>query len=451
MDLEKQRIVFELLLSNPDLFAKCNSIIKPNYFDPYLKKSVAYIQEYFEKYHTLPTAPIIKAETKLEITKIPLEKAEQEYVATEIETFCRNKAIEEAILAAPALLEKQDFGTIEMNLKAAIQVSLNRDLGINYFENVEARLRDLLNNSPMIKSGWKDVDEALGGGIIGRQELLLWAASSGIGKSIVMSNLGINLIEQGYNVIYISLELADRIVAKRFDSMVTSISQADILDNISKVVAGVDHFKHKNKGELFIKRMPESTTTANHIRAYLKEFEQTHAFKPDAIIIDYLDLMASNRNISSENIWLKDKFVSEECRAIGFDYDCAIITASQLGRSSIEAEKVNQGHIQGGFSKIQSADLMIAIIQTDQMRATGEYIFEFLKTRNSGAVGSNILMKWDPIALRVSDLIEVDETKGLTLKPKSDKFHNKEPLHIGGTIFDKHSSTNNNLLNLIKT
>jgi hypothetical protein len=119
--------------------------------------------------------------------------------------------------------------------------------------------------------------------------------------------------------------------------------------------------------------------------------------------------------------------------------------------SSIEAEKVNQGHIQGGFSKIQSADLMIAIIQTDQMRATGEYIFEFLKTRNSGAVGSNILMKWDPIALRVSDLIEVDETKGLTLKPKSDKFHNKEPLHIGGTIFDKHSSTNNNLLNLIKT
>jgi archaellum biogenesis ATPase FlaH len=347
MDLEKQRIVFELLLSNPDLFAKCNSIIKPNYFDPYLKKSVAYIQEYFEKYHTLPTAPIIKAETKLEITKIPLEKAEQEYVATEIETFCRNKAIEEAILAAPALLEKQDFGTIEMNLKAAIQVSLNRDLGINYFENVEARLRDLLNNSPMIKSGWKDVDEALGGGIIGRQELLLWAASSGIGKSIVMSNLGINLIEQGYNVIYISLELADRIVAKRFDSMVTSISQADILDNISKVVAGVDHFKHKNKGELFIKRMPESTTTANHIRAYLKEFEQTHAFKPDAIIIDYLDLMASNRNISSENIWLKDKFVSEECRAIGFDYDCAIITASQLGRcveinSLIELENGNK-------------------------------------------------------------------------------------------------------------
>jgi len=120
--------------------------------------------------------------------------------------------------------------------------------------------------------------------------------------------------------------------------------------------------------------------------------------------------------------------------------------------SSIDADKVNQGHIQGGFSKIQAADLMIAIVQTDQMRAMGEYLFEFLKTRNSGAVGSNVLMRWDPIALRVTDLIEVDETKGLTIKPKIDQHINKEPLHIGGTIFDKHSSsTNNNLLNLIKT
>jgi KaiC/GvpD/RAD55 family RecA-like ATPase len=354
MDLESQQIVLEVLFSNSDLFAICNSIIKPQYFDPMLKKSVGFTQEFFEQYHALPSPEIIKAETKLNVLLRPVEKSEHEWVANTLEAFCRQRAIEEVILSGPALLEAGDYGTLETNLKAAIQVGLNKDLGISYFADVEARLRDLLLNSPVISTGWKDVDEKLGGGI-SRQELILFAANSGIGKSMIMSNLAINLVQQGLNVVYISLELADRVVGKRFDSMVTSIGQKDILSNINKVVGLVEQFKKSNSaGELFIKRMPESVTTANHILAYLKEFVQTYGLKPDAIVIDYLDLMASNKNVSSENIFLKDKYVAEEIRAIGFEYDCVIVTASQLGRAAAEAEKVSQGHIQGGFSKVQT-------------------------------------------------------------------------------------------------
>jgi hypothetical protein len=158
--------------------------------------------------------------------------------------------------------------------------------------------------------------------------------------------------------------------------------------------------------------------------------------------------MASNRNVSSENIWLKDKYVSEELRAIGFDYDCAMISASQLGRGAIDAEKVTHAHIQGGISKIQTCDLMISIIQNDLMRAAGEYIFEFTKTRNSGGVGQSVLLRWDPIGLRVSNIS--DPSQGLKLKPKSlgNEPPIKEVLNTGGTFLDKSSSTH--LLNLTK-
>ena len=446
-EIEKQKLLIELILGNADLFARCNTIIQPKFFDSSLQKAVKFSQDYFEKYHAIPSAAIIKGETGISIQQYDaLTRDEITYTATEVEQHCRNAAVIDAIFQAPDLHEKGDYETIWKLIKDASSISLNNDLGISYFANVEERLKDLLNNSPVISTGWSDVDEALGGGL-SRQELLLFAANSGIGKSIVMANLSVNLVRQGYNVIYISLELADRVVAKRFDSMVTSISQSDILRKIEEVSNKVNTFKNNGKtGELFIKRMPESVTTANDIRAYLKEFEQKHAFRPDILVIDYIDLMASNRNISAENIWLADKYKTEECRSIGFDYDCAIVTASQLGRGALEAEKVHQGHIQGGISKVQTCDLMISIIQNDLMRATGEYQFEYTKTRNSGAVGSSTLLRWDPIALRVSDWDDSSKpTVELQLKKNTDSINTI--LNTNGSLGMKPNIVSNNGLN----
>ena len=443
-DLEKQTLLIELLLGNPDLFARCNAIIKPRFFDASLKKSVAFIQEYFESYKELPSKLIISAETGFKGEIHSLSKGEQNYVATEVEEFCKNKAIEEAILAGPALLEKGDFESIWQQIREATQISLTKDLGISYFDNVKERLRDLLTNSPVMLTGWKDVDNIIGG--ISRQELVLFAANSGVGKSITMSNLAVNLMEQGYNGVYISLELADRVVCKRFDSMTTGYSQAEILQKIDAVTEAVAQFKSENAGELFVKRMPESITTANHIRAYLKEFEQTHGFTPDFVIVDYLDLMASNRNISAENIWLADKYKSEELRSIGADFDCSIITASQLGRGALDAEKVGQQHIQGGISKIQSCDVMISIIQSDQMRSAGEFLFDYTKTRNSNGVGQQTILKWDPISLRISNMPET-QLKFI----KKPLITNSTVLDTNNTIFDKEPSDKLDLLQLMSS
>jgi hypothetical protein len=257
-----------------------------------------------------------------------------------------------------------------------------------------------------------------------------------------MSNLGINLVKQGYNGIYFSLELADRIVCKRFDSMVTGIGQADILKSIEAVESKVDAFHRGANAQLYVKRYPESVTTANDLRAYLKEFQQTHGFTPDFIIVDYLDLMATNRGISNENIWLADKYKAEELRAIGLDFDCAVITASQLGRGSLEAEKVGQQHIQGGYSKVQTCDIMIAIIQSDLMRANGEYAFEYTKTRNASGVGTTSYLKWDPIALRVTNMEEGNQS--LRLKPKTETINTI--LNTNGTMFGNQGKINDSVI-----
>lgn len=153
--------------------------------------------------------------------------------------------------------------------------------------------------------------------------------------------------------------------------------------------------------------MREGTTNANDLNAYLKQLESKKNFKPDFIIVDYIDIMAPVQKISAENMFLKDKAVAEEIRALGFDYNCIMISASQLEKGAtekiLEGKTMHQGNIQGGSSKTNTSDLIIATVKTDSMHEAGEYRFEFVKARNSDATGKSILMAWDKNSLCVSD------------------------------------------------
>lgn len=441
MNIQKQQLLISYLASSSDLYAMCSGILKTSYFDPSIRQSIHFIQEYTEKYKQVPSIEQIKAETNLVVEVKQLNKAEISYAADEISTFCRHKAIEQAILASPKLLEKQDFGKLEDNIKKAISIGLQKDLGVDYFSNIEQRLRETQDTGSAISTGWMELDELLGGGIL-RQEMLLFGGSSGSGKSVMMSNLAVNFLEKKLNVLYISLELSERVVAKRFDSMITGLGQSEIFKQMTRVAVEIQK-SSLEMGKLHIKRMPESITKANDIRSYLKEFEMTHGYIPDLIIIDYLDCMASNRNISVEDVFTKDKFVSEEVRSIGFDFDCVVCSASQLNRGAVnEKETHSHSSIAGGISKIFTVDNFVIIEQTDQMRAKGEYRLKLMKTRSSGGVGKTILLKWNPISLRVSDFNEKDALKLVKSSDKKSAFEiatentifNIKP--IGGGILD---------------
>jgi hypothetical protein len=168
--------------------------------------------------------------------------------------------------------------------------------------------------------------------------------------------------------------------------------------------------------------MREGVTNANHIIAYLRELETTKAFWPDFIIVDYLDIIQSARKVDVSNMFLKDQYVSEEIRGIGFDYNAIMVSGSQLGKHATEAindgRKMHQGDVQGGSSKTNTSDLMIATVKTDAMHEAGEYRFEFPKARNSDAANKTVMMKWNKESLKISDYDAPD----LTLKKKDKTF-----------------------------
>lgn len=430
MDQAKQLLLIQYLLSSHELFTKVSPIIKPSYFDVKLARSVKFICEYVEKYKGMPSGEQISAETGINVTTKSLTKQELQYAENEMEEFCRNSAIEGAIMASPALLASGDFGKIEKLIRDAITVGLQRNIGLDYFADPEERLKKLATANPMTPTRWARLDKYLGGGI-NRKEMIIFAAPPGVGKSLTMANLAKNLISQGLNGVYITLELSEEVTCKRFDSMFSGIAQTEILSNISKVASELRR-QSGTMGRLFVKRFPESSTNTNHIRAYLKEFEIVNGFLPDFLVVDYLDLMCSVTQVSAENTFIKDKYVSEELRALANEYDLMMITASQLNRGAQMLENIedlSQANIAGGISKVNTCDNLVAIIQTPQMKARNEMMYKLLKTRSSNGVGSYYMLKFNGINLLLENMEEDADTGGSSLADKVGSYAQSRPIN----------------------
>src|SRR5574343_92495 len=393
-----QKLYISTMRGNPALFARVQHLLKPSYFDDQFQGGVKFMLEFFQEHRGVPSAPVFQAGTKLSVDAVHLPDQDIQFVSEQIANFCQIRAVTEAVLAAPALIEASDFGTMVEQIKQAAMIKLHTDLGIDYFADPYARLTESEAEEILLSTGWWSVDDMIGGGL-GRQELVLFTANSGGGKSVVMLNLGYNLLKQGLNGVYISLEMRGNVVVKRLYSMISRIAGKKIFLNKLEVGQAIETFRENGAGKFFIKRMREGTTTANDIIAYLRELEAVHGFKPDFVVIDYIDIMASVQKTKSDNMFTKDKLVTEEIRAIGFDFNCLVISASQLGRGAIEAtrkdESMGQDMIQGGISKINTSDLVIALVKDEAMDAAGEYRFEFLKARNSNAVHKKLTMRWE--------------------------------------------------------
>ena len=214
MDSDAQALYMNAMLSNHALFAKVNSLIKPTYFDPQFQGGIKFMQEYFQENRIIPATSIFTASTKLPTMDVPVQKEDIDFLATQIAKFCQLQAVIDAVRKSPALIESRDFGTLLRQIKEASEIELVSDFGIDYFDDPLARLEAAEALDVLISTGWRDVDEVLDGGI-GRQELVMILAPSGGGKSVTMLNLGYNLLSQGLNGVYISLEMADRKVALR--------------------------------------------------------------------------------------------------------------------------------------------------------------------------------------------------------------------------------------------
>jgi hypothetical protein len=398
---DKQFNFIRTMLTDFELFVRCQNILKSEYFESSLQPTVKFILEYAEKYKGVPTPEIIKAETNLDINKSGnVMESEKEYFLNSVEKFCRHMAIERAILKSADLLEEGYYGDLESLMKDAVLVSLNRELGTNYFEDPRARLEKLLNQNGNISTGWKSIDNAIYN--LGKGELAIFTAVLGGGKSVALQNLTVNWALQNYNVIYFTLELSEELTSKRLDAMITGIPNASIFRQIDKVELVVK-MKEKHLGAIQVKYMKPGTNT-NDIKAYLKEYQIKNSKKPDMIIVDYLDLMYPNsKKVELSNFFVKDKFVSEELRGLAMEEGVVLATACQINRGGFEELNPTAANISGGISKAMTADLVVNVHNTPAGRERGEITFMLMKTRNSGGVGKHIPLNFDVDTLRITD------------------------------------------------
>jgi len=428
VDITKQKLLIETLFSSPETFAICYPIIKAEYFHADLQDAVRYIQKHYDDFSALPSPQIIEAETGHKLTQKEVKPDEIEYSVRETERFCRRKAVELAIRATPDLYQDEKFDEIEKIIKDAVLVSLHRDMGINFFEDPAERIARYLDDDPVEPIGWGKFDDMLDGGIA-RKQMLLFSANSGGGKSLALLNVGINFTLKGYTVLVITLELSAEMVDGRAIQMIASMDsltwkkEAEFAaEKINKVGNKLTIKKdgEERSGSLHIRRM-KNGTTANNIRAFLKEFELQQGKVPDMIVVDYVDLMGANENISRDNIFEKDKGATEELREIGEDYNAWIVTASQQNRGAVTAGDLNHSHIAGGISKINTTDVYVSIIMNDSMRAQGDMNMQFLKTRTSGGVGETVKVQFNTKTLRISKPDSLDVSMVNTVKKKPEK------------------------------
>lgn len=400
MNNNKQQLLLEYLASSADTFAVCKSIVKSEYFNPEFRKTVDFLHTYYDKYSSLPSTQQIQAETGTKLEPQKVTRDQISYCTDEIEQYCRRKAIEQAVIMSSALIDKGDYGKVEQMVRDAIAVSLNRDMGLSYFEDPLARLEAQAQTPQRTPTMWDPVDNLLNGGLA-RTEMILFSANSGGGKSITLANLAENFLFQGLNVLYISLELSEEMIAQRFDTMFTGVPSVNWKAKYKDIATTVANLG-KELGKLTIKRMHVGTN-ANAIRAYLKEFELLYGYVPDLLVVDYLDIMGPNQHVSADNISEKDKQAAEQLRDILFDYNMFGATASQQNRSAIDAQELNHSHIAGGLTKVNTVDWYVSIILTPTMKAAGEIGFAFLKSRSSDAVGKTIYLQWDNNSLRIKN------------------------------------------------
>lgn len=401
-NIDVQTLFLRMMVTNAELYTRVMNIMSADNFDRRLRPVAEFIIDHTKKYNVMPEPIQIKATTDVSIDRLEeLDEGHYDWFLEEFESFTRRQELERAILKSADHLEKGEYGPVEKLIKDAVQISLQKDMGTDYFADPRGRLMALKSNNGQNSTGWPTLDQKLYGGF-NRGELQIFAGGSGSGKSLIMQNLAVNWVQAGLNGVYITLELSEGLCSMRLDSMMTDTSTREIfkdLDNVEMKVKMVG----KKAGQLRIKYMP-AQSNVNDIRAYVKELQIQTGMKCDFLCIDYLDLiMPVSAKVSPSDLFVKDKYVSEELRNLAKELNVLFVTASQLNRSAVEEIEFDHSHISGGISKINTADNVFGIFTSRSMRERGLYQIQLMKTRSSSGVGQKIELKFDVDTLRITD------------------------------------------------
>ena len=399
--IDLQRLFLEIMLSDAQSYVRVQNIYNPENFDRSLREAARFLGSHSQKYTILPTLEQVQAVTGVTLKTVELEAAHLDWFLVEFESFTRRQELERAILKSADLIAKGDYNPVEKLVKDAVQISLTKDLGTDYWADPAERINRYFNSGGQVSTGWPQLDKIMYGGF-SRGELNIFAGGSGSGKSLVMMNIALNWLQQGLHGIYVSLELSEELCSLRTDAMLNDISTKEIRKNIEDTALKI-RVASKRAGSYRIKYMP-AQSNVNDIRSFLKEYQIQSGNRVDFMMIDYLDLlMPVSAKVSPNDLFVKDKYVSEELRNLSKELGVLMITASQLNRSAVEEVEFDHSHISGGISKINTADNVFGIFTSRAMRERGKYQIQCMKSRSSTGVGMKLDLDYNMETMRITD------------------------------------------------
>lgn len=396
---DMQHMLLSYLGANQELWIKCAPIVKEEFFDAEFRSVVKLFREYEQKNQTMPSTLIVRADTAIELDKP--DDADHPLVAEDVvervEEFCRYSAtvnlLHESYDVVQEDKSRSTVANIVKEMERIAAMTAQQDLGYEVHEDAK-KLLVLAEKSDGLPTGFPFLDTVWNGGVT-NPSFNLVSAASGQGKSIFLQNLSVNYARQGHNVVYISLELPEFMVQKRFAAMMTGIDINMVFQNLDTVVTKLKRDKRK-EGRIQIKRLPITGTTVADIRAYVNELVASTGEEWNHIMVDYMDIMDPMRaGIRHDNIHLKDKAISEELYEWTHDKlsTKTIWSASQQTKGAKDEKDARQGAVAGGTGKVNTCDNLIILKRTLEDIQDQRTIGYIEKGRNGGQ-GMRVPFHW---------------------------------------------------------
>ena len=396
---KKQKLLLEYMLSEVEVFVKCYSIAKPDYFSKPLDRVVEFVLLHFKKYGNKPTFAMVEAETGILLKRRDMDlDSDLLYFLDEFEQFCREQAMAKAILSAVDLVNDGKVNLVESLVREAMMVKLDTNLGVSIMEDVEDRIINMSEVTQSYSLGIDELDETIG--FVRRGELIIFAASSSGGKSLMLTNSGIALAKQGLDVVVISVELSEQLYAKRFDAMLSGIDIASHTREAKRIGDKLSELK-KKLGNITVKYM-HPMSNASDFRAYLLEYSLEYGKYPDVLIVDYIAHMGTSKDHRG-NKFDADEEKAIELRRMGSELDMIVLSAQQLNRTAASVIDVNYSHIAGGISLINVSDATIAMVATDEDLDNNQVQVKGIKVRNAQRSSKSFTVYKCPKTLRMSN------------------------------------------------
>ena len=433
MPTNLEQTILRNLLTDESYMRKVLPFIKPDYFEGIYRILFREAGKFVAKYNKLPNAESFKIELdqsdklsdeqyNLAMDIVPQlftgDKVDDKWLLDTTEKWCQDRAIYLAIMESISIIDgKHEVltkGALPDLLTKALGVGFDLQVGHDYIENAEDRYEFYHTEEDRLPFDLEYFNKITKGGVP-RKTLNIALAGTGVGKSLFMCHVASSALVQGFNVLYITMEMAEERIAERIDANLLDVP-IDQLDKISKdrFTLMVNNIAKKTTGKLIIKEYPTGSAHAGHFRALLNELKLKRQFEPDLIFIDYLNICASSRMKGmggAINSYSYIKAIAEELRGLAVEFDIPIFSATQTTRSGYSNSDVGLEDTSESFGLPATADLMFALISTEELEQQGQFMVKQLKNRyNDPTIHKRFVIGVDRSKMRLFDVEETEQT-----------------------------------------